>query len=526
MIERRWDAIVVGAGHNGLVAAAYLARAGRRVLVCERSPEIGGATASRRLFAGHDARLSRYSYLVSLLPQSIVSDLGLRLRLLPRPVDGCAPYRGADGSPQALLIHNDRASTDRALFEFGGERAVREWRRFSELSAALAPRIYAGMTEPLRTRAQWEGELGTRLEREAWRALVEEPLGDALERLVDHDVLRGIIFSDAKIGVPTWPHDPSLLQNRTYLLHVVGRGTGEWRVPGGGMGAVADEIAGAATRAGAQLLCGARVVAVEPDPERVDVAIEVAGERVELESEWLLAGCGEGELARLTGRSHTPQPEDEGSVAKLNLLLGRLPRLRAPVSSDLAFAGTFRLDEGYEQMKVSYRQARAGELPDRLPAEIYCHTLTDRSILGESLRRSGAHTLTIFGLDVHHSAVVGRTGDVAEELRQRYVNRLNTLLAEPLEDCLLSDADGQPCIECLTAADLERELGLEQGNIFHTAPSWPWCDDRTAAGGWGVETADPRVLICGSAALRGGAVSGIPGHNAARAVLSAAGQRG
>jgi phytoene dehydrogenase-like protein len=97
---------------------------------------------------------------------------------------------------------------------------------------------------------------------------------------------------------------------------------------------------------------------------------------------------------------------------------------------------------------------------------------------------------------------------------------LDSVLAEPIEDCLMRDAHGQPCVEVKSPVDIEHELGMPGGHIFHRDLSWPWAETEDDVGKWGVETPHERILICGAGARRGGAVSGIPGHNAAMAVLA------
>ena len=164
-------------------------------------------------------------------------------------------------------------------------------------------------------------------------------------------------------------------------------------------------------------------------------------------------------------------------------------------------------------------------MPTLPPAELYCHTLTDPSILGAELRATGHHTLTLFGL--HQPARLFRgdprgTRDAALAVTLR---SLDSVLAEPIEDCLALDADGRPCIEARTAVDLEAELALPGGHIFHRDLQWPWLEDEdahTPAERWGVATAHDRVLLCGAGARRGGGVSGIPGRSAAMAVLATA----
>jgi phytoene dehydrogenase-like protein len=154
-----------------------------------------------------------------------------------------------------------------------------------------------------------------------------------------------------------------------------------------------------------------------------------------------------------------------------------------------------------------------------LPCEIYCHSLTDPSIVSPALRESGAHTLTAFGLHTPHSAF----GAARDMLTEAVLSSLNSVLAEPIQDVLLTDANGVPCIETTTTDDLEQRLGMTAGNIFHGGLCWPFAEDDdaldTPAQRWGVATAHERILLCGSGARRGGAVSGIGGHNAAMAVL-------
>jgi phytoene dehydrogenase-like protein len=156
--------------------------------------------------------------------------------------------------------------------------------------------------------------------------------------------------------------------------------------------------------------------------------------------------------------------------------------------------------------------------------EIYCHSLTDPTILSPELQAAGAQTLTVFGLHTPDRLVTEGTNDaVRAELEAAVFRSLDAVLGEPLADTLMRDADGRPCIETKTTLDLERELAMPGGNIFHGPLSWPFAEDDaprgTAAERWGVATVNPRILLCGAGAQRGGAVSGIGGHNAAMAVL-------
>jgi len=154
-----------------------------------------------------------------------------------------------------------------------------------------------------------------------------------------------------------------------------------------------------------------------------------------------------------------------------------------------------------------------------MPCEIYCHTLTDDSILAPDLREQGFHTMTLFGLDAPWSVFVRDNQEMRREAGQKYIASINQWLEEPIESCLAVARDGRPCIESKSPVDIEDELGMYHGNIFHNALTFPFAERREQVGKWGVETEYENVFFCGSSALRGGAVSGIPGHNSAMRVL-------
>ncbi|WP_210719875.1 phytoene desaturase family protein [Streptomyces galbus] len=511
--SRSYDAVIVGGGHNGLVAAAYLARAGRSVLVLERLDHTGGAAVSTRPFAGVDARLSRYSYLVSLLPAKIVQDLGLDFRLRTRDISSYTPVERA-GRPTGLLVGGGERRTREAFARLtGGDREYDAWQRFYGMTGRVARSVFPTLTEPLPTREELRRRVG---DEEAWRALFEEPVGVAVEERFADDLVRGVVLTDALIGTFADAHDPSLAQNRCFLYHVIGGGTGAWDVPVGGMGALTDALAGAARAAGAVIATGHEAVRIDTDGRSAEVAWRSADGEGVAAARHVLVGASPQALAALTGDA--PPAPAEGAQLKVNMLLKRLPRLRdSSVDPREAFAGTFHIAEGYGQLADAHARASAGELPDAPPSEIYCHSLTDPTILGPDLAAAGHHTLTLFGLHAPARLFERDNDAVREELLRRTLAQLDAHLAEPLADCLATDADGRPCIEAKSPLDLERDLGLPGGHIFHRALSWPWAQDGT--GRWGVETRHPNVLLCGAGAVRGGGVSGVPGHNAAMAVL-------
>jgi phytoene dehydrogenase-like protein len=520
--KSRYDVVILGAGHNGLVAAAYLGRAGLSVLLLEKNDYIGGATTSQQIFPDYDARLSRYSYLVSLFPQKIIRDLDLKLELRGRAVASYTPYVN-HGHHSALLFSNvDEDAGRRSMFELTGNNTeYDQLKRFYALPRAFAERVWDSMLEPLVSKEEMARRFKVdETSRESWRSLVEEPLGNAIERYLQNDLVRGLVFTDAKIGVLTQPHDPSLLQNRCFLYHLIGNKTGEWKVPVGGMGAVSFELERAARKAGATILTNVHVQALNVTGKTRTVEFRVNEKEETVEARFLLVNFGRNVLAKYTGRFYQPDRTDEGSVFKINMLLRRLPKLKATkVPAIEAFCGTFHSDEGYEQMNISYDQALDGTLPGKTPCEVYCHTLTDNTILAPELGEQGFHTMTLFGLDAPWSLFVRDNEAMRREAEKRYLASINQWLEEPIESCLAVSRDGKPCIESKSPVDIEDALGMYHGNIFQNALTFPFADRKGQVGTWGVETEFENVFFCGSSALRGGAVSGIPGHNAAMRVL-------
>jgi phytoene dehydrogenase-like protein len=518
--DTRHDAVIVGGGHNGLVAAAYLAQAGRSVLVLERRDRVGGAAVSERPWPGVDARLSRYAYLVSLLPQRIVDELGLGIRLGRRRISSYTPLPG-DPARGVLVDREDRERTLASMAAATGDPAAIEgWERLYEICGRVARAVFPTMTEPLLSADELRARVG---DNAAWSALFERPIGELVEECLSDDTLRGIALTDALIGTFAGAHDADLRQNRCFLYHVIGNGTGNWDVPMGGMGAVTDALETAALRGGrTELRCGAEVVAIEPGADGVAVRWRDAagGERVAV-GEHVLANVAPAALDRLRGHDRS-EPAPEGAQLKVNLLLERLPRLRdAGADPTDAFLGTFHVNEGYAQLEAARGRAAGGELPEQVPCEIYCHSLTDPSILGPELQAAGAQTLTCFALHLPTRLFAADPEGARERALRATLASLDSVLAEPVLDCAWRDAAGRPCVEARTPLDLEAELGLPGGNIFHRDLSWPFAESDDEVGTWGVETDDPRVLLCGAGARRGGGVSGVPGRNAAMAVLHA-----
>jgi phytoene dehydrogenase-like protein len=523
MSTHDYDVVIVGGGHNGLTAAAYLAKSGRSVLVLERDDHVGGAAVSAEAFDGINARLSRYSYLVSLLPQRIIDDLGLDITLIRRRYSSYTPVPGSPD--KGLLVDNEDAQETAASFARIGEAADAEgFERFYSKTQVLAQKLWPTVTEPLMTRSEVRGIVGNDT---IWDEFIEQPLGEVIERDIHGDVARGVVYTDGIIGTFSAAHDDSLDQNRCFVYHVIGGSTGDWDVPVGGMGAVSGEIASAARKAGATLLTDAEVSLITPGGpgELNTVTYSHEGASHSVSSSWVLANVSPWVLSELLGEKKATEQRPAGAQVKVNLLLKRLPRLAdTSVTPEQAFGGTFHINETYTQLQTAFDEAAAGKIPSTLPCEIYCHSLSDPSILGPELQESGAQTLTVFGIHTPHALVTPENNDeMRQKLQEAVLRSLNSVLAEPIEDVLMRDAHGNLCVETKTTLDLEHALNMTGGNIFHGVLSWPWVEDdadlSTPAARWGVATGHPGIVMCGSGARRGGAVSGIGGHNAAMAVL-------
>lgn len=530
MTIRRTSVVIVGGGHNGLAAAAYLARAGVSVTVLERLESFGGAAVSAQTFAGVDASLSRYSYLVSLLPSQIQEELGLNISLASRRYSSYTPIPGESAG---LLVDNqDPAVTEASFAGLGARGDFSNWKKFYSATQELASEIWPSVLSPLRRRSAWRESVSNP---ETWQKLIERPIGQAISEAFEDNLVRGVVYTDALIGTFSSNRDETLNANKCFLYHVIGGGTGEWNVPIGGMGTVSKDLERAAIRFGARLVPNAEVERITSTDHGVTVHYQEGGEKKKIAADLVLANASRQELARIVEQASitNPMPSDSkiypfGSQVKVNLLLSRLPRLRdESVTAEAAFGGTFHINETFSQLQLAFEAASRGEIPNPMPCEIYCHSLTDPSILGPELRKSGAQTLTVFALHAPHSLVA----DLSEaqhtlirgKLQQAVLDSLNSVLAEPIQDLLLRDENGEPCIETKTTRDLEDALRLPGGNIFHEPLSWPFAEDDepldTPAQRWGVQTNLKNILICGSSARRGGAVSGIAGHNAAMAAL-------
>jgi phytoene dehydrogenase-like protein len=288
------------------------------------------------------------------------------------------------------------------------------------------------------------------------------------------------------------------------------------------MGAVTGALAAAASEAGAEIITSAGVSTINGGDDGAEVTWHDGTSSHTVSARFVLANVAPWVLRILMGEAEDAATKPQGAQLKINFLLNRLPRLKSGVDPAVAFAGTLHLGEDYTQLEAAYADAAAGRVPSVMPGEVYCHTLSDPSILGSA--DDGTHTLTYFGLHTPASLFEQDAADAKRLAVSRALASLNEHLVEPIETCVATDATGAPCIEAKIPQDVEADLAMPGGHIYHGDLDWPWAPNRalldTPARQWGVQTDYPSILVCGSGARRGGAVSGIGGHNAAQAVLA------
>jgi phytoene dehydrogenase-like protein len=511
LASRRWDAIVVGAGHNGLAAAAYLARAGLRVLVLERRERVGGACTLERPFADERYLVSPCAYVVGLLDPLVISELGLRGRGVRVVI--CDPQIWApldDGSAIALWLDDER--TEAGLREVGiSERDITGLRRYAGLFERIRQRLRGG------ERDAWVGECPSRPELEAMlgsRELVdvvfEAPIADVLEAHVADRRLHDALFGQGITGFWGGPRDRGSAGIR--VLHHLGDLEGHgpvWGYVRGGMGTVSFAICEAALEAGAQVACGVAVARIRP------------GEGVELEDGTAihapLVVCNADPKALVGLLEDAAAPEDfrrrldgwqvRSPVVKVNAALRELPRWTAAEGATWPARGSVDLSDGLGAAQAAFEACASGE-PRIGFAELYFQTAHDPTIAPPD-----RHLVSAFCQYAPYDLGAGswqerrdEIGTQAVELVERFAPGFGDLIVE-------SQVLGPP--------DIEARIGLAGGNIFQgeCSPEQMW--DRRL----GARTPVAGLYLCGAATHPGGSVIGLGGRNAAYATLADASRK-
>jgi phytoene dehydrogenase-like protein len=507
LARRDWDAIVVGAGHNGLTAAAYLARGGRRVLVLERRERVGGACTLERPFADPAFAASPCAYLVGLLDPLVIDELGLRRRgLRTRVADPELFIPFDDGT--AFVQWLDERRTEAALREAGfPARDIRGLRDYNELFHRIRRLLRRGR------RDTWVGEAPSRAEVEELlggeRGLIdvvyEASIADVLEEHFSDQRAKDALCTQGLIATHGGPRAPGTAA--IHLMHHMGEldgRAGSWGYVTGGMGNVSFAICEAALKAGASVACGVPVAAVDPG---AGVELE---DGTRLRAPTVLCNADPKVALRLLEGRGAPEAFERrlrewkvrSPVLKLNAALAELPRWTAAGGESWPMRGTVNVGRGLDAIQRAFEAYEAGELALGY-AEVSCQTAAD-----SSPAPPGKHLLSAFCQYAPYDAPEGDLDRLRRRARDEIValvERFAPGFGESIEDA-----------ELLLPRDIEARIGLTGGQIFQGEcfPDQMW--DRRLAPRTPVEG----FYLCGAATHPGGSVIGLNGRNAAMAALA------
>jgi phytoene dehydrogenase-like protein len=520
-----YDAIVVGAGHNGLTAGAYLARAGLRVCILERRHIVGGACVTEELWPGH--RVSRASYVVSMLQPKVVADLHLRdFGYDPIPLDPPFATFAQDGS--AILFPNDerrlydelarvsRADADAMpAFEALLDRAAAFLRPLTlRPPPALGSRRPADLAELLREAARAAG-LAKRDMHEIFRLLTMS-VGDLLDDWFENDAIKGAYASTGVVGVWAGPRTPGTAYN--LLHHELGEldgVSGAWGHVRGGMGAISDAIAASARAAGAHIRTEAHVRSIDVEDGRVTGVTLEGGE--ELHARTVLSGAHpKTTVLDLVGAEHFPDEVAEdmrryrtrGGSVKINAILSEPPRYANvdEASNQALLRTSLAIAPSIDHLERAWQDATRG-----VPAEAPYLEVEVPTAIDPSLTDDGSTVVTMFTQYGPHAAA-----DWPDGAREAYAERCFAILAEHAPNVPGAIVH----YEVLAPPDFERVFGLTGGSIFQgeqgldqMAFARP-CPELAR-----YATPVDGLYLCGAGTHPGGGVMAAAGHNAAARVV-------
>lgn len=542
METRSYDCVIVGAGHNGLVCAAYLARAGRKVLVLERRGLVGGAAVSEEIAPGY--RASTASYLISLLLPQVERELELArhgYKVLPRNPSSFTPLPAGPGAPAAnyLLMGPDAALNRREIARFSA-RDAEAYPRYeawlTRVAEALEPALedippeLLPLPAGIRRRGlveQWRNlrralrfhrglktlgeDLPTALE------LLTGPARPILDRWFESEALKATLATDAIIGAMAPPSAPG---TGYVLLHhvmgVAGGARGVWGYVEGGMGALSAALRRSAEAAGAQVRTGAPVARIEVENGRAAAVRLESGERIAARTiasnatpavtflRLLEAGALPADFREAVARI-----DYSSAVMKINLALSEAPDFACLPGRAIGpqHRGTIHISPTLEYIERAYEDARRGE-PSREPViELTLPTSVDAT-----LAPPGHHIAQLFVQYAPYRLAEGDWDARADDFAERCIDAV-TAYAPNFRASILHR-------QLLSPLELERRFALTGGNIFHGAMSLHQLFGFRPVPGWGdYRTPLPGLYLCGAGAHPGGGVSGAPGRNAARVLL-------
>jgi phytoene dehydrogenase-like protein len=505
LASRPWDAVVVGGGHNGLAAAAYLARAGLAVVVLERRARLGGACTLEQPFEDPRYLISPCAYVVGLLHPLVVDELGLgALGLRVRLVDPHLWCPFEDGSALALWDDDAKTAASVAALAPGDVEGVLAYQGlFARIRRALREGPRDTWVGPAPDQAELEALLGH--DPEALEVLLHEPIASVLERYVADERLRTALHGQGLIGTWAGPRDPGTAGvHALHAMGTMGGRPGGWGFVEGGTGQVSFALADAAISAGAQVAAGVRVAAIRPG-----LGVELEGGEL-VRARAVVSNADPAATAGLCGAQADPAFARrvaawrmEGPVIKLNCALAALPSLPARAGGPPCqpHRAMVTISGPLEDTQAAYLASRAGQ-PAPAWCELYFPTAYDPSLAPE-----GRHVMSVFAQYAPYRLAEGDWAQRREEVADAVIG----LVARFSPDVWQVIEHRQ----VLAPPDIEAEVGLTGGHIFQgeCLPAQMWYRR------FGPRTPMPGVYLCGAATHPGGSVIGVNGRNAAMAVL-------
>ncbi len=508
-----WDAIVVGGGHNGLVSAAYLAKAGLRVLVLERRRVVGGASVTEEVFPG--VRFSRLAYSAGLLRPEIIADLGLAefgYQAFPFDPQFFLPFPDGD----SMLLWNDNA------------RNEKEMARFSKKDAATYPKYVAFWTEVMELIEAMVLEAppplpdllsmfqGPEAEELAKRVLLQSA-ADLLDEFFESDEVKAMLVTATTIGLPAGPKTPgTALMLGHMLLHEINGVKQTFGYAKGGMGGISEALAKAATHYGATIRTSTAVFRILTQEGRV-MGVELA-DGTRLHARMVLSNLD----ARTTFTQLVDQDaldpaflhrvrgiKASGVVTKVNCVLSELPDFTCRPGKTVQphHRGYIDVCPSVDYLEAAWDDAKWGR-PSKAPfLDCVLHSVTD-----PSLAPPGKFTLSIYSQYFPYRLATGTWDDRREEAGDAIV--------EALAEFAPNLRHAVEAREVLTPLDMEREWGLLHGCIYQTDMTPDQLFSLRPVPGWsGYRMPIAGLYLCGSSAHPGGGVTGAPGRNAAMVAL-------